>query len=350
MPDDSNSKRVLFERRILPGLLVALCTLMFSFQSLVRADVFAVPYVAKTAFVCLTTFFANAYWLLPHYLFRGRSVPYALGLLATVAAMLALLILLAPWRDHDMPAPPPGTFPLHYHWLLPIFGSLFVSTIYGYYLKERNSRRREMDLTHQSIELEMKFLKSQINPHFLFNALNNIYALSIVKSERTPDMILKLSDMLRFTLYDSENPRVKLRRELEYMTNYIEFQKLKTDTELNIQLDTGGVNDEFMLEPMLLIPFIENSFKHGNIENAKKGYLHVEVRTMGPTLIFSARNSMPSIAKNKDQVGGIGVENVRRRLNMLYPGRYEMRVSSSPSEYAVYLQIDTGAGRPLNTQ
>lgn len=337
---------------MLPALLIVLCTFFFSFQSLFRSEVLAFPYIVKTFVVCAAAFLCNAYWLLPRYLFQGRYWRYAAGLFGTVIVLLVVLLLLAPWREINfpMPHPPAARFPLHNHWLLPILGSLFVSALYGYYLRERNSRRREIDLTHQSIELEMKFLKSQINPHFLFNALNNIYALSIVKSERTPDMILKLSDMLRFTLYDSENQKVKLRREIEYIMGYIEFQKLKTDTELNIRLDVQGINEQFMIEPMLLIPFIENSFKHGNIENARKGYLFVEIKTLGPTLIFQARNSMPAIAKNKDQVGGIGVENVRRRLDMLYPGRYLMQIDSNSVEHSVYLQIDTAAAPQGHTQ
>ena len=156
-------------------------------------------------------------------------------------------------------------------------------------------------------------------------------------------MILKLSDMLRFTLYDSESKKVKIGREVEYMTNYIEFQKLKTDTDLNIKFDSSNCNRELMIEPMLMIPFIENSFKHGNIDNAKKGWLQVEVKTLGPILVFKVRNSLPSIAINKDVVGGIGVENVRKRLDMLYPGRYELNILTSDSEFSVFMKIDTFA-------
>ncbi len=203
------------------------------------------------------------------------------------------------------------------------------------------TRQREIDLMHQNIEFEMKFLKSQINPHFLFNAMNNIYALSIIKSERTPEMILKLSDMLRFTLYESENKKVKVGREVDYIINFIEFQKIKMDSEPNIRVDISNCNKELMIEPMLLVPFIENSFKHGNIDNTKKGWLQVEIKTLGPMLVFQVANSLPSIAINKDVVGGIGVENVRKRLDMLYPGRYELSITTDDSEFRVFMKIDT---------
>ncbi len=225
--------------------------------------------------------------------------------------------------------------------LVAVIAMLIGGGIFIYYLHSTKSRKREIDLMHQSIEFEMKFLKSQINPHFLFNALNNIYALSIIKSEKTPDMILKLSDMLRFTLYESENKKVKVGREIDYIVNFIEFQKIKMDSEPNIKVDISNCNKELMIEPMLLIPFIENSFKHGNINDTKKGWLQVEIKTLGPMLIFQVSNSLPSIAINKDVVGGIGVENVRKRLGMLYPDRYELNIDTSDSSFRVFMKIDT---------
>lgn len=219
---------------------------------------------------------------------------------------------------------------------------IILAIVVSAYIRHINkTRAREIDLMHQNIEFEMKFLKSQINPHFLFNAMNNIYALSVIKSERTPEMILKLSDMLRFTLYESESKKVKVGREVDYIVNYIEFQKIKMDSEPNIKVDISNCNKELMIEPMLLIPFIENSFKHGNIDNTKKGWLQVEIKTLGPMLIFQVANSLPAITINKDIVGGIGVENVRKRLDMLYPNRYELNINTTETEFRVFMQIDT---------
>lgn len=333
------------------GIVVCFGVIMAS-PSLLKDYVNFVPFVVKMTIVCLTAFFFNVHFLMPRYVFAGNYARYAAGVVIMMACTLILMALLSGWDEttenmtRQMQTTNTGEQPttgrmLQLQWLLPLVGMLFVSSLYSFYRKERDNKKREIDLTHQNIEFEMKFLKTQINPHFLFNALNNIYALSIIKSERTPEMILKLSDMLRFTLYDSESKRVKLKREIEYMTGYIEFQKLKTDSDLNIRMDATGCNDEFMIEPMLLIPFIENSFKHGNIENPKKGWLQVEVKTLGPILVFQVRNSMPSIAINKDVVGGIGVENVRKRLDILYPGQYEMRIEKTETEFGVYLQVDT---------
>lgn len=307
---------------------------------LFKPDTIVLPLLVKTALASAIVFFTNVYVLLPRYSFRGRYSRYLVSVAALSAAVLGLLYLLRPWRDTSLST---TDEPFVFVWLMPIVGMFFVSTIYAYFRRDRISRKREIDLTHQNIEFEMKFLKSQINPHFLFNALNNIYALSVIKSERTADMILKLSDMLRFSLYDSDSKKVKLGREIEYIVNFIEFQKLKLDSEPNIKLDTLNCNTEMMIEPMLMIPFIENSFKHGNIDNVKRGWLQVEIKTLGPILVFKVKNSLPAIAINKDVVGGIGVENVRKRLDILYPGRYEFNTEVLNNTFSVFMKIDTCA-------
>ncbi len=333
------SKRAWLEIAIMAGFAV-----IFAAPSLIKDGVYFLPLVVKMLIVCVSAFLVNVHYLMPRQLFRGSYQRYALGVLILMVLTLFVMRLLDFWCESKVPQPSdPDSINIPFRWLLPLVGMLFVSSLYSFYLKEKNNKMREIDMRHQNIEFEMKFLKTQINPHFLFNALNNIYALSIIKSEKTPDMILKLSDMLRFTLYDSENKKVKLKREIEYINNFIEFQKLKTDSDLNIRMDASGCNEEFMIEPMLLIPFIENSFKHGNIDNPKKGWLQVSVKTLGPILVFQVRNSLPPIAINKDIVGGIGVENVRKRLNILYPGRYEMKIDKTETEFGVFLKIDTFA-------
>lgn len=338
MDCDSNNQR---RQRIVEVAIVLGFAIIFAAPLLIKGGVVFVPYLAKMLIVSAAAFFVNVHILAPRHLFRGLYLRYIAGALVLMAVMLLVMRILDPWKEYlNIPANP-GGLNIPFRWLLPLVGMLFVSTIYSFFLREKSVKNREIDLKHQNIEFEMKFLKTQINPHFLFNALNNIYALSIIKSEQTPEMILKLSDMLRFTLYDSENKKVKLKREIEYINNFIEFQKLKTDSDLNIRVDTSGCNDEFMIEPMLLIPFIENSFKHGNIDNPKKGWLQVSVKTLGPILVFQVRNSLPPIAINKDVVGGIGVENVRKRLNILYPARYEMKIDKTETEFGVFLKIDT---------
>lgn len=301
-----------------------------------EADVITI--ILKTLSVSAAVFYINVLWLLPKFLFQNKLLHY-LGYTLLAATSIISIVCLIDNTLFDIPLADSIV-----EWILPVLGMLFVSTTLGYLDADKKARKREIDLTHQNIEFEMKFLKSQINPHFLFNALNNIYALSVIKSDRTPDMILKLSDMLRFTLYDSESQKVKVSREIDYIINFIEFQKLKMDSEPNIKLDTSNCNNELLIEPMLMIPFIENSFKHGNIENTKKGWLQVEIKTLGPILIFKVKNSLPAITINKDIVGGIGVENVRKRLDILYPNRYELNIETTENAFSIFMKIDTFAG------
>lgn len=301
-----------------------------------EADVITI--ILKTLSVSAAVFYINVLWLLPKFLFQNKLLLY-LGYTILAATSIISIVCLIDNTLFDIPLADSIV-----EWILPVLGMLFVSTTLGYLDADKKARKREIDLTHQNIEFEMKFLKSQINPHFLFNALNNIYALSVIKSDRTPDMILKLSDMLRFTLYDSESQKVKVSREIDYIINFIEFQKLKMDSEPNIKLDTSNCNNELLIEPMLMIPFIENSFKHGNIENTKKGWLQVEIKTLGPILIFKVKNSLPAITINKDVVGGIGVENVRKRLDILYPNRYELNIETTENAFSIFMKIDTFAG------
>ncbi len=338
MPKVEIKRNLLFEI-----ILVVVFVFVLATPQLIKGDIRLLPFLFKTLLVCISSFYVNLHLLLPRYLSRGKYLFYAIGVLVFMLVALLIMKALSPWSEFEVvPIPLEGNI-LPFEYLLPIVAMFFVSTLYGFYYRQLYGQKREIDLTHQNIEFEMKFLKSQINPHFLFNALNNIYALSVIKSARTPDMILKLSDMLRFTLYDSESKKVKLKREIEYINNFIDFQKLKADTDLNVKVEASNCNDEFMIEPMLLIPFIENSFKHGNIENPKRGWLKVEIKTLGPILIFKVANSLPSIAINKDVVGGIGVENVRKRLDILYPDRYELKITTTDADFSVFMKIDTCA-------
>lgn len=312
------------------------CSLIFVIWGVLDSNVNFLFNAITSVVLSSAVLYVNLLYIMPRFLLRNRWIAYSIVVILLVVAILLITWVLHPWVSAVQICSD-----YFCRWLLLVVVVMLASTIYGYSSLDRISRKREIDLTHQNIEFEMKFLKSQINPHFLFNALNNIYALSVIKSGRTPDMILKLSDMLRFTLYDSESKKVKIGREIEYIVNYIEFQKLKMDSEPNIQVNTSNCNAEMLIEPMLLIPFIENSFKHGNIDNAKKGWLQVEVKTLGPILIFKVKNSLPAIAINKDVVGGIGVENVRKRLDILYPNRYELKIETTESAFSVYMKIDT---------
>jgi len=196
-----------------------------------------------------------------------------------------------------------------------------------------------IQLKSEKLETEMKFLKSQVNPHFLFNALNNVYTLAIIKADETPDVILRLSDMLRYMLYDCKADFVPLKKELDYIKNYIALYQLKEDKPFNLEIEMEKVNKNLMLPPMLFIPFIENSFKHSKIEDVEQSWIKMSLTTNG-TLNFSIKNSIPKVEFTKDKVGGIGLENVKRRLELLYPNRYELEILNDGEVFEVKLVVD----------
>ena len=210
------------------------------------------------------------------------------------------------------PRPRPGVpretpFLLYFLFIsLSVFIATLIESIFFAFEKEKESIRTKTEHT----ETELKFLKSQINPHFLFNALNNIYSLSVVKSDKAPESISDISDMLRYVLYDCEKPWVSIRKEVAYINNYLQLFQLKRSKPFNIEA-TIEVEHEQKIAPMLLIPFVENSFKHSGIEQDEEGYISLRLKSTENEIIFSIKNSLNPNHTVKDDVGGIGLQNVK---------------------------------------
>lgn len=187
------------------------------------------------------------------------------------------------------------------------------------------------------------FLRSQINPHFLFNAMNTLYGTAIQeKAERTGEGIQKLSDMMRFMLQENMQEKIPLSREIDYLNNYISLQKLRTDTTPAIQIETDIQEKEtlFQIAPMLLIPFVENAFKHG-ISFRERSQIKIALEIKDSTLYFDVSNSRhprPENDPEKDK-SGIGLENVKQRLQLLYPGRHELLIRDTGKEFFVHLVL-----------
>lgn len=205
------------------------------------------------------------------------------------------------------------------------------------------SRKKEQDLINSKLEhseASLQFLKSQINPHFLFNTLNNIYALSSIDPEKTQKSISTLSNILRYVLYDSDKGKVTLKQELETITNYIYLFSLKSSKKYPITIINEVENENFQIPPMLLIPFVENAFKHSNIEKIDGVFIKIKLKTEGNSLYFSVKNSIPKIEAIKAEIGGIGVDNVQKRLAILYPEKSELKITTNDSVFCTKLMIE----------
>ena len=204
--------------------------------------------------------------------------------------------------------------------------------------QQLEQEREARTLKNENLETELKFLKSQINPHFLFNALNNIYTLTYLEDEAAPDMILKLSDMLRYILYDCTSEAVPIEKEINYLKNYVELQRLKMD-DLLIQMAIDDFDPQVSIAPMLLIPFIENSFKHSKVEDTQHGWIKLRLWSEEQQIHFRIANSKPQQPFAKDKVGGIGLQNVRRRLELLYPGKHHLTIHNTDQSFEVRLLL-----------
>lgn len=192
---------------------------------------------------------------------------------------------------------------------------------------------------NESLQTELKLLKSQINPHFLFNALNNIYSLSAINSEKTQQSISYLSDMLRYVLYECEQEWVSLYKEITYMQNYLKLFALKSSVPYSITTDFDIQDRNLDIAPMVLIPFLENALKHSNIEKRNGAFIAIKIRATTKEMLFEMENSIPKAVVQKDKVGGIGLENVKRRLAILYPQKHELIITNQEGVFKVILKI-----------
>jgi len=199
-----------------------------------------------------------------------------------------------------------------------------------------NAQQRTLTLEKQKIEAELTQLRNQVHPHFLFNTLNNLYALIIKKSDAAETAILKLSSLMRYMLYESNADQVSLKKEIEYLKNYIDLEKLRFDTNVDIQF-TNEVDQEYEIAPFLLIPFVENSFKHGT-NSTKKSWIVITISAIQNKLIMTTENTKRH-GRNEASVGGIGTQNVTKRLAMLYPNNYSLNIENKELSYKVTLSI-----------
>jgi len=202
-----------------------------------------------------------------------------------------------------------------------------------------NNERQKKEMEAEKLSSELAFLKSQVNPHFLFNILNNICSLARKKSDETENAIIKLSQIMRYMLQDSKDEKVSLEKEVEYLNSYIELQRLRLPEKVKIDFTIDGQPELLSIEPLLLIPFVENAFKHG-VSYQGSSAISIHLGTKGNNLSFTVRNN---IAKHKDEAveqgSGIGLKNVMRRLELLYPGKHQLIITDDGNEYLVELDI-----------
>jgi len=187
-------------------------------------------------------------------------------------------------------------------------------------------------------EMELNYLKEQVNPHFLFNSLNSIYGLSKSQSPETPDLVMQLSELMRYQLESAKEDRVSLKEELEFIENYLLLEEKRLSERCVIELLISEYNTELTIAPMLLIPFVENAIKHGAQSTNEKSKIEVRAYLEETTFYFFVMNSKPKHVLKTHRMG-LGLENVKKRLNLLYPNLYALEILEKELEYRIKLSI-----------
>ena len=334
------SKRITYHS-ILWSVYVAIM-LLFNYSgpdnfSLTLANVFI-----HTIFLAILVYL-NILYLIPKYLSKKKLFTYfSLLIFSTMVATPLELICLYWNMSHFTEAQRYLIQNQHVHFLfmfVVLNGSTVLKIGKEWLLQERIKR----DLERRNLQSELSFLKSQINPHFLFNTLNSLYALTLKKSDKAPEIVLRLSEMMRYMLYESNEKKVRLEKEVTYIQNYLELERIRYGDKAKIEFEYSGERPEtYEITPLLFIPFLENAFKHGLSNSITKGFVQVSMIVAEGEIQFDIINSKSQEPKDENYYqGGIGLKNVKRRLELIYSNKYDLKIKENKENYTVSLNIDT---------
>ena len=201
-----------------------------------------------------------------------------------------------------------------------------------------SDQKTTKELQQEQLQTELKFLKSQINPHFLFNSLNNLYALTLSKSDSAPEVVLRLSNILRYILYESNEGYVSVRKEMEHVKDYVAVEKLRLGEGVTIDIDIDDTIQEDPVEPMLFLTLVENAFKHSEDILPEKRFIRIHAKSLETGFRFLIENTF-SPSKRDSETGGIGLVNIKKRLTLIYPNQHDIKSSTTDGVYRVDLII-----------
>ncbi|AEM70649.1 putative signal transduction histidine kinase [Allomuricauda ruestringensis DSM 13258] len=317
-------------------VLHILVLLFFSFERhtgsiVVHRAIFLLFYALATV--------AITYYLMPKFLYKKKYWQFFLGAGMVVAMIITIEeTVLEPLIFPNTKRA--DTFPGIYISLLGVLPVMFILSgcKFGWDALKKQAQIDELETTIQ--ESELQFLRSQINPHFLFNNLNNLYSYALQESPKTPEIILEMSGVLRYMLYESKEQFVPLKKELEQLGNFIRLYKLQIEDRGEVRFDVDKIEGEYKIAPLILIVFIENAFKHSQSGQSSDIEIDISVKLSNATLEFSCKNnyepgfSLDSVAK------GIGLKNVRKRLELLYPKKHVLKIEEADNSYNVFLRLE----------
>ncbi len=279
-------------------------------------------------------FYVNMYMLVPRVLTRKSWIYYAGSVLLCFGVMLMLneLVAYAFFSGGFRPGRPIYFTIINF---LLVFGLSTALRLTSDRVEfERDRKERE----HENLKSELSMLRSQVSPHFMFNVLNNLASLARKKSDNLESVIIQLSQLMRYMLYDSGEKKVSLEKEIEYLRSYIDLQKLRFGNDMTVRFSADVKLVDIPIEPMLFIPFVENAFKHGAGMIADP-VIEISLNADDNALYFSVKNKFTAVSQSKDPSSGIGIQNVRRRLDLLYKDMHELRIKEVDHWFIAELKL-----------
>lgn len=291
--------------------------------------------ILPTGFFSVPFFYFNSEFLINKFLPKGKVTSYIISLLLLFVVFLfsyyllkKALVVKYPIKIYDSRT------------LFPVLFIISMSTLYGFIIFMIRQSRVNQEEQGERLKSELSFLRSQISPHFIFNVLNSIVYLIRSKSPNAERVTIELSELIRYMLYDSENKQVPLEKEIEYLKNYVELQKIRFGEDVSIKMSLEGDFNSKMIEPMLLIPFVENAFKHG-VGFVKKPFIDINITCVGNKFSFKVKNLIgPETSENKDSNSGIGLKNVKRRIELLYQDMHNFTINENDGFFETDLKLE----------
>ena len=288
--------------------------------------------------------YVNLRFLIPKYLQKKRYLIYSffLGLLILVG--IGFNMATFNWLADILF---PGFFFIDYYSFSDILefivAYLFISSLLKFsksWFRQLEAQQKINFLEKEKVAAEMGALKAQVNPHFLFNSLNNLYSLSLDNDKRTPGIILRMSEMMRYLLYESNVEKVLLSKEVEHLDNFIEMQELRVGEQADIQFHKKGNFENIYVAPLLFLPLLENGFKHGVKGNTEGAFIHVALEVDGDEIVFKVENNKGEVDEIlNEKNSGVGLENLRRRLELIYPEKHSLDTLDGINTFSTVLKI-----------
>ncbi|MBR9854760.1 MAG: histidine kinase [Algicola sp.] len=279
------------------------------------------------------------YYLMPRFLYKKKYWQFFLGVaIVVVSVILIEELVLEPIMFPDSERG--RNFPGIYISLLSVLPVICILSGFKFGWDALKKQAQIDELENAIQESELQFLRNQINPHFLFNNLNNLYSYALQESPKTPEIILEMSGVLRYMLYESKEQMVPLKKELEQLGNFIRLYKLQIEDRGEVHFDVEKIEGEYKIAPLILIVFIENAFKHSQSGQSSDIKIDISVKLKNTTLEFICSNNYVSGFSLDSVAKGIGLKNVRKRLELLYPKKHILQIEEAENNYKVYLKLE----------